>query len=362
MPIWTAYIDGSHQYHSKTSGWSFIVQNDLGFKDKFFGEIVPPWLYEFEQYAFAKLIEYCVKHNIAEINVKTDYFQLLKDCANIENAVDFCQKYLPTSLLGHVKANLAHIPRSQNKEADRLSRRYLIDAFLQEKKEFEKELANNRVNGNYKHPHINFIHSNKLLYCSKSSTKNTERKVMYAVKSESLIIEIIAQEENIHKLNVMTFKNKIYTYLETFIIKGNYRDALLEKLQEYKSYKNILLSLSKDKHSFFEQITGFTINEQSEEFNQRFYSILDELDCLFVYERSLTGPAIRVKNKVKNKIKLLSMDEKKTIYLSMAGQSKKALSVLIGWRITEFKKSHKRVPTEIERIELINEVRMSLLA
>lgn len=246
-----------------------------------------------------------------------------------------------------MNVNVKHIKRKGNGLADKYSREYLKKLMQKEYQKLKEDVLHKI------HPNINFFHTSQLQYCSKILDKNNKNRMLCAMKHNHLLIDCTSTE-----IKVMTYSDRHYHTLQTKILnKENLRDDLLSLLMLYENEKKILIALHEKYEDLFYQLTGLKDNNFDNEYKKALMNIVNNLDELFIYEKSLTE-----KRKIKKTFKSLSKKQRVDILLEKAKTSKKAFNIVVGWDLLNYKKSLSPVrELTTEEIITITQKRKKLL-
>lgn len=305
----------------------------------------------FERYAFAKLIQFITRnselnHSNHNLEIHTDALEVLNLSQNQE-CIELARQFVNIKNPFVMSVKVKHIKRKGNGLADKYSREYLKKLMKKEYQRLKEEVLHKI------HPNINFFHTSQLQYCSKILDKNNKNRMLCAMKHNHLLIDCTSSE-----IKIMTYSNRHYHVLQTKMLNvETLSNDLLSLLVEYKSKKKILIALHEKYENLFYQLTGLKDNNFDNEYKEKLMNVVNNLDELFIYEKSLTE-----KRKIKKTFKSLSKKERIDILLEKAKTSKKAFSIVVGWDLLNYKKSLS--PTReltTEEIAMITQKRKILL-
>lgn len=357
-----AYVDGSRHFKSNSSGWSFVLyKNDKIFHQDF-GEVPLRFEHQFEQFAFSQLMKFVMNSGIKIIHVYTDSLNLKN---SIDKTGDWMQevlKYEPILTLKKINFKIDWISTKHNGVADKLSRKYLEKYFFEEKHLFKENFKKGIVNGNVKHPKINYFHDTRMLHSVSTNGRIKERNFLNAVKYESIVIEVGEFKNNKKEITtivrVMKASENNFDILETQEVRKDYLTQVLELSEKWlDENKRILLCLTLEDNSF-EELSCFKKSTQSKEFNDRFKLLLDNIvelvlhDKLLLKENSVRLLKIKQKTVTDIKIRIQNLKER------MKGKiDDTLLGKLFSLELGNFNIVNKRKPKEDEKAQLIFKIR-----
>lgn len=350
----TAYIDGSHHEKSKTSGWGFAIFSEDRLIHECFGSVPEPWILDFEYYAFAKLVQFCLENNIDDILMKTDLLGMEKQYTGFTSSriVEEAQKYALIPSGNSINLKVEYISRKKNTLADKLSRVYLMTLYLQERDDFLSQ------HGDHGSKKVNFLHIPELLYSSRNMLKSTGNRVLHAVKKQHLVFELFDKNNT---LRILWNKTKEHQkVLETICLGENSESLLFEKMYEY-SHENKKILLIVENKSLFDKLTGIKENKLSPELNDKFQKVLDNVQEVFLHHCELYPAKKRVRHRdLTFKKGNLEGVELKPLILEKAKSQQKFFKIVMSWDVKSFTLNNNRKPTVQERNELAQKRSKSL--
>ena len=240
-----AYVDGSRHFRSNSSGWAFVIYQNGKVIHQNFGEVPIVFEHQYEQYAFSQLMKLVMEENITSIQIYTDALNLKNSIDKIGDWKPEVLKYEPNIILKDINLKIDWISTKNNGVADKLSRKYLEKYFLEEKKVFKENFKNGIVNGNVKHPKINYFHDSRMLHSVTSNARMKERNFLNSVKHESVIIEV-SEFKNIEKeiikiIRVLKMNNQKLEIVEVQEAQENYLFQMLDLAEKWLDFNKRIL-------------------------------------------------------------------------------------------------------------------------
>lgn len=357
-----AYMDGSRHFKSNSSGWGFIVYKNGKVFHQAFGEVPVIFEFQYEQFAFAQLMKFIMSSGIETIQIYTDALNLKNSIDKVGDYKPEVLKYEPELQLKNINVKIDWISTKNNGVADKLSRKYLEKYFFEEKHAFKENFKKGIVNGNVKHPKINYFHDTRMLHSVSTNGRIKERNFLNAVKYESVVIEVgefkNSQKEVVKIVRAIKANGNKFDILEVQQATDNYIMQVLELSEKWLDFnKRILLCLTLE-DSVFEELACFKKSTQSKQFHERFEALLENVvefvlhDKLLLKENSVRLLKIKKKHIPDIDAKIYNIKERIKDKNDTA-----LLGKLFGMELGKFKKSYKRNPDNTEKEKIIAEIR-----
>lgn len=361
-----AYMDGSRHFKSNSSGWGFIIYKNGKVFHQAFGEVPVIFEFQYEQFAFSQLMKFIMSSGIASIQIYTDALNLKNSIDKVGDYKPEVLKYEPELILKDIDVKIDWISTKNNGVADKLSRKYLEKYFFEEKHAFKENFKKGIVNGNVKHPKINYFHDTRMLHSVSSNGRIKERNFLNAVKYESVVIEVgefkNSQKEIVKIVRAIKANGNKFDILEVQEVKQDYLLQVLELSQKWMDdNKRILLCLTLE-DSVFEELACFKKSTQSPIFHERFEILLDNVVELVLHDKLLLKENSTRLLKTSRKRKPIADIHEKILNIKEKIKDKNdtaLLGKLFGMELGKFKKSYKRNPDNLEKEKIIAEIRES---
>lgn len=365
MDNFIAYMDGSLHFKSNSSGWGFIVYKNGKVFYQDFGEVPVIFEHQYEQFAFSQLMKFVMGKEISSIQIYTDALNLKNSIDKVGHWMPEALKYEPNLVEKQIDLKIDWISTKNNGVADKLSRKYLEKYFLAEKVIFKENFKNCMVNGNFKHPKINYFHDTRMLHSVSSNGRIKERNFINAVKMESIVIEVgefkNQKKEIIKIVRVLKANGTKFDILEVQKAQENYLFQCLDLAHKWMDFnKRILLCLTLE-DGIFEELACFKKSSQSKDFHDKFNLLLDDLvefvlhDKLLLKENSVRLLKMKKKNNPDIQTKIHNIKEK-----IKENQDSALLGKLLRLEMGKFKKIHNRLPIGEEKAEIVSFIEKDL--
>jgi len=360
-----AYMDGSRHFKSNSSGWGFIVYKNGKVFHQDFGEVPVIFEHQYEQFAFSQLMKFVMQNDIENIQIYTDALNLKNSIDKVGHWMPEVLKYEPSLSDKEINVKIDWISTKNNGVADKLSRKYLEKYFLEEKKIFKENFKNGIVNGNFKHPKINYFHDTRMLHSVSTNGRIKERNFINAVKMESIIIEVgefkNKNKEIIKIVRVLKANGIKLEIIEVQEANDNYLLQCVNLAHKWMDFNiRVLLCLALE-DGVFEELACFKKSNQSKEFHDKFNVLLDEVVEFVLHDKLLLK---------ENSVRLLKMKKKSNpdiqskIHNIKEKIKEKNDSALLGkllrLEIGKFKKIHNRLPINEEKAEIVSDIEKDL--
>lgn len=357
-----AYMDGSRHFKSNSSGWGFIIYKNAKVFHQDFGEVPVCFGNQYEQFAFSQLMKFVMSSEVNNIQIYTDALNLKNSVDKIGDWKPEVLKYEPDITLNEINVKIDWISTKNNGVADKLSRKYLEKYFFEEKDLFKQNFRNGFVNGNPKHPKINYFHDTRMLHSVSTNGRIKERNYINAVKFESVVIEV-GEFKNLNKeivkiVRVLKANKNKFDILEVQEAQTNYLLQVMELAEKWKDFnKRILLCLTLEDDSF-DELTCFKKSTQSQKFHEKFNELLETLvefvlhDKLLLKENSVR--LLKTKKKTVTDIETRISNIKERIKEKTDDAS---LGKLLSLELGNFKKINKRNPEDAEKAQIVLKIR-----
>lgn len=360
-----AYVDGSRHFRSNSSGWGFIVYKNSKIFHQDFGEVPVCFEHKYEQFAFSQLMKFVMNAGIENIQIYTDALNLKNSIDKVGDWKPEVLKYEPQLKLKEINLKIDWISTKNNGVADKLSRKYLEKYFFEEKHLFKENFRNGIVNGNVKHPKINYFHDTRMLHSISTNGRIKERNFLNAVKYESIVIEV-GEFKNSHKeivkiVRAIKANGNKFDILEVQEAQNNYLMQVLEMSEKWIDVnKRVLLCLTLE-DSVFDELACFKKSTQSKEFHDKFEKFLENVvefvlhDKLLLKENSIRLLKTKRKNIPDIQTKIFNIKEriKETTDHALLGK-------LFSLELGKFKKTYNRKPENHEKEKIIAQIRESI--
>lgn len=357
-----AYMDGSRHFKSNSSGWGFIIYKNAKVFHQDFGEVPVQFEHKYEQFAFSQLMKFVMSSGIENIQIYTDALNLKNSIDKISDWKPEVLKYEPMLTLKDINLKIDWISTKNNGVADKLSRKYLEKYFFEEKHLFKENFKKGIVNGNIKHPKINYFHDTRMLHSVSTNGRIKERNFINAVKFESIVIEVGEFKNNkkeiVRIVRVLKANETKFDILEVQEAQKDYLMQVLELSEKWLDFnKRILLCLTLD-DDVFEQLSCFKKSTQSKEFHDKFELLLENVvefvlhDKLLLKENSVR--LLKTKKKIVPDIqtRILNIKERMKDKIDDA-----LLGKLLSLELGRFKKTNQRKAEESEKAIIISKIR-----
>lgn len=357
-----AYMDGSRHFKSNSSGWGFIIYKNAKVFHQDFGEVPLQFEHKYEQFAFAQLMKFVMNSGIDNIQVYTDALNLKNVIDKVGDWKPEVLQYEPHLVLKEINLKIDWISTKNNGVADKLSRKYLEKYFFEEKHLFKENFKKGIVNGNIKHPKINYFHDTRMLHSVSTNGRIKERNFINAVKFESIVIEVgefkNTKKEIVRIVRVLKAKADKFDILEVQEAQTDYLMQVLELSEKWMDFnKRILLCLTLE-DSVFEELSCFKKSTQSKEFHDKFEVLLENVvefvlhDKLLLKENSVRLLKTKKKNVPDIETRILNIKERIKEKTDDA-----LLGKLLSLELGQFKKLYQRKPEEAEKASIISKIR-----
>ncbi len=404
------FIDGSHLISNQTSGWGCLIyENNLKnffvdekdavqtIKavvekiqeqepiDKLYGEVPAIYLKDFEHFAMYQALQYMKNNKMNRFVVFSDLMQLEsvfyhknENELTAKNHVDMnlvFQRLLKESHpeidknqlrnFNEMEFNVFHIDRKTNSVADKLSKQYLIDYYLQARGSIDDiKIYKNKINYFHFHDFKDGLNSTML----KGSTK----KVLNALEKEHLFFDLIPAsdmklddlenlQEYIQKDNSLIdsswknlIKNEKYYLLISYqkevkeFIELNYSNPFGHILaigkKKIKEHKDFVFCIPEKEQSLFQ----FLIEQQNyleetldkQDLRNNFQTFVEKVNELFIFHQNLNLSRLNHFKKYKQDIEKSNFDSESPMnrylfLLDKSRHSKKHIHILVGWTLFE---------------------------
>lgn len=359
-----AYMDGSRHFRSNSSGWGFILYKNSKVFHQDFGEVPVCFEHQYEQFAFSQLMKFVMNSGIENIQIYTD-------ALNLKNAIDKVGdwkpevlQYEPNLQLKDINLKIDWISTKNNGVADKLSRKYLEKYFFEEKHIFKENFKKGIVNGNVKHPKINYFHDTRMLHSVSTNGRIKERNFLNAVKFESIVIEVgefkTSNKKIIKIVRAIKANGNKFDILEVQEAKENYLMQVLEMSEKWLDFnKRVLLCLTLE-DGIFEELACFKKSTQSKEFHDKFELLLEDVvefvlhDKLLLKENSVRLLKTKKKNVPDIQTRISNIKER-----IKEKKDDALLGKLLSLELGSFKKTYKRNPEEHEKEKILSSIRES---
>lgn len=355
-------MDGSRHFKSNSSGWGFIIYKNAKVFHQDFGEVPLQFEHKYEQFAFAQLMKFVMNSGIDNIQVYTDALNLKNVIDKVGDWKPEVLQYEPHLVLKEINLKIDWISTKNNGVADKLSRKYLEKYFFEEKHLFKENFKKGIVNGNIKHPKINYFHDTRMLHSVSTNGRIKERNFINAVKFESIVIEVgefkNTKKEIVRIVRVLKAKADKFDILEVQEAQTDYLMQVLELSEKWMDFnKRILLCLTLE-DSVFEELSCFKKSTQSKGFHDKFEVLLENVvefvlhDKLLLKENSVRLLKTKKKNVPDIETRILNIKERIKEKTDNA-----LLGKLLSLELGQFKKLYQRKPEEAEKASIVSKIR-----
>lgn len=347
-----AYCDGSYHVKSDLGGWSYLIYDNNKLINQDFGEIPKEYRKQYEEYAFYKLIKYLKDKEYSDVLIYSDSLDLIRKFER--NKINEIIKIYDSEIsIDNINIIMKWLPSKENKNADKLSRKFLETIYKKEIEIFKNAYSKNHINGNIKNEKIEFFMADKVKSVVTSMIKYIEKKFINYHKFDSLIIELY-EEKSIYNLRISTYKNNEFTIIDESLLEMNsYQEKLIESLKANKN-KKILLSVTTN-NGLFEEITGLNNpSPQFEKFKENFNQILKDntIEKIIIHNKLINKQKIELKKKNKP-----SLDNKINIVKGKKFTNK-VFGRLVSLEIAKYKQENQKEPTLDEKATIIKKIKI----
>lgn len=359
-----AYMDGSRHFRSNSSGWGFIIYKNSKVFHQDFGEVPVCFEHQYEQFAFSQLMKFVMNSGIESIQIYTDALNLKNSIDKVGDWKPEVIQYEPNLQLKEINLKIDWISTKNNGVADKLSRKYLEKYFFEEKHIFKENFKKGIVNGNVKHPKINYFHDTRMLHSVSTNGRIKERNFLNAVKFESIVIEVgefkASNKEIVKIIRTIKANGDKFDILEVQEAQENYLMQVLEMSEKWLDFnKRILLCLTLE-DGIFEELACFKKSTQTKEFHNKFEVLLENVvefvlhDKLLLKENSVRLLKTKKKNVPDIQTRISNIKER-----IKEKTDKALLGKLLSLELGNFKKTYKRKPEEHEKEKILSGIRES---
>lgn len=221
--IYKLYTDGSNQTYKKLAGYGGYIEDEFGTKIISFSEVISNPLFnnKHELLGLKRGLELAIKENIDNIICYTDDLNMAKliNTNDLNTLQEFNLKPLHKEVIDLKKyfknIEIKYIPRKQNSEADKLSRKAL-----------KKYIIENNINGI---PNKDYFRHEKFITKNQFENKEKFSKLIEKIENYIVFSEIASNKMDIYLLKKDVNTNEIkHELIESINLKKNNQQEMLE--------------------------------------------------------------------------------------------------------------------------------------